>query len=96
MDIEAIKAYFDVKFAAISEQSRAAKPAVLQKKSNQDQYDHSFKLLELLKSAETSLSSNHSEAALSSISSAKKELEKRIKLIRIADKSEFGWNTVAE
>ena len=96
MDFEALKAYFDTKFAALTEQTKSSKPVVLEKKSNQDQYDHSFKILDLIKSIEASIRNENTQSALVSIASAKKELEKRIKLIRIADKSDFGWNTVQE
>ena len=95
---DAIKEYFDKKFSAYDAKvsARNPKPVVLQRKGNQDQLDHSNEVLLAVRTAIENIESNDTESALVQLKTACKSVEKRVKLIRLADKSEHGWNTVYE
>ena len=71
------------------------KPVVLESKGNQAQFDHQEKVLGLLQEAKALISAEP-ESASSKLDSAIKEVEHRIKLIKIADKQDGGWQTVNE
>ena len=95
----AIKEYFDSKFAALNAAKKNIyhqKPITLQSKGNQNQLDHANEVLLAIKLAEEYILDGDQENALEKIGAAKKSLEKRIKHIRLADKSPNGWNFIAE
>lgn len=99
MDMEEIKRYFDEKISKLTKRaddSARQKPLNMKNKGNQAQHDHAANLLDLIKSADDSVKEEDTNGARQSLKKAKKELEKRIKLIRLADKSEHGWATVNE
>ena len=99
MDIGEIKKYFDQKLEELTSKAlelKAKKPIVLNKKGNQIQFDHCSEVLNLVQAAENHLKSDNKIKVEEKLTAARKSLESRIKLIRIADKSEFGWVTVEE
>ena len=76
------KSIFTKVFRAQRQSFRSApKPVVLQRKDNKDQLGQNIE-------------SNYTEYVLVQLSTACKSVEKRVKLIRLADKSEHGWYTV--
>ena len=96
-DLDTIKKYFDEKFNQIAEKAeRATKTVSLRSKGNQAQYDHANLVLNLVRDADECLRSENIEGCRNKLKQVKAELKKRIKLIRLADKSENGWNTVNE
>ena len=99
--LDTLKDYLDQKFEQVTQNSHqpvnptAAKPVTLSSKDNQSQYDHQEKVLNLIEQAKTKIESNKEEA-IELLESAKEQINKRIKLIKIADKHEGGWQTVVE
>lgn len=95
---EATKKYLDEKFATIFKKAAAPPKATynLTSKGNQSQVDHQLKLIDFLNKIKENVEDNEGEEALATIKEAKESVEKRMKLIRLADKSEYGWATVAE
>ena len=69
---------------------------VCKRKGNQQQLDHSLDVLEKLEEAEYLISSNSLESAKRKISEGVELVQKRVKAIKLADKSEYGWATVNE
>ena len=66
----------------------------IKKPGNQQQFDHSIKVLEKFESALDALSQSKAEKARDALKEGIELVVHRIKLVRIADKSEFGWETV--
>ena len=102
MNAEDLKQYFDAKFAELaakassSNRVAAEKPVVLKKRGNQNQLDHAQEVLLSVKSAQAALEEGDHESVCTHLMAANKALNKRIKVIRLADKSENGWDTVKE
>ena len=95
----AVLEYFDRKFAALKggKTSLSSQKSVsLQKKGNQDQLDHANDVLLNVNLAEEYVKEGDAENALERLKAAKTALEKRIKHIRLADKSPNGWRFIAE
>jgi len=65
-------------------------------KGNKAQFQHQQLVLEKLTEARDSLACAKYEKAKEAIEEGISLSEKRIKVIRLADKSEFGWSTVKE
>lgn len=96
--MENFKAYFDQKFASIAKKSLATvgRQTVLTKKGNQAQFDHATQVLDLLLCAEEALKDEDTLVVGEKLKQARIETQKRMKLIKLADKSEHGWSTVNE
>ena len=102
MDIEAIQQFFTEKMGdmmneVLQRRTAATKPPVTMKsKGNQIQHDFCQDLLQSLNTAKSFFNSDKKAEGLKSLDLVVKKVEKRDKLIKIADKSEFGWDTVNE
>ena len=97
MDINQFKRYIDEKFESLAvkvNETRAIAPVSLKKKGNQVQFEHASEILDFVTAAEESLREEKKDAAVNK--SIAKTLHKRMKLIRLADKSESGWDMVNE
>ena len=66
----------------------------IKRPGNQQKFDHCIKVLEKFESALDALSQSKVEKARDAIKEGIELVVHRIKLVRIADKSEFGWETV--
>ena len=66
----------------------------IKKPGNQQQFDHGLKVLEQSESAFDALEQNRVDKAKAALEQGIQLVKHRIKLIRIADKSDFGWETV--
>ena len=69
---------------------------VCKSKGNQQQLDHCLKVLEKLEDATTLLDNNVVDSAKRKPEEGTDLMQKRIKAIKIADKSDYGWGTVSE
>ena len=69
---------------------------VFRKKSNEEQYKATTKILESLEDVSFNLESSNVEAAKASVDQGIKLVKDRQKLILLADKSLHGWKTVQE
>jgi len=69
---------------------------VFKKKSNEEQYKASTKVLDTLEDAKYNLESNNLEAAKTAVDQGITLVKERQKLILLADKSQYGWKTVQE
>ena len=104
--IEDLKNYFDKKIEELAARNfpphevqptiAAIPPVIFKSKGNQHQYDHQQKTLDLIEKAQACIARKKLEEADSFLLEAKDAINKRIKLIKIADKSEGGWQTVLE
>ena len=65
-------------------------------KGNKKQFEHQQQVLDCLTEAQHSLASSKYEKAKRAIEEGINLTEKRIKVIKLADRSEFGWSTVGE
>ena len=65
-------------------------------KGNKQQYLHESRVLESLRLADNALGSSDVVKAKAALQEGMSLVKKRIKLIRLAEKSEFGWATVNE
>lgn len=101
-NLELMKEYFDRKFEALERKAKAEnaankiEPVLLKNKGNQSQINHELKVLKLLHGLKADIKNGESEEALQKVKTATKEVEKRVKLIKLADKSDCGWSMVAE
>ena len=106
MDTEAIREIFQQQFAEFKEsllQSQAAapaptpppKPIEFKSAGNKAQFEHQEKILFAITQAKSLLRSDPDKAE-ELLSDAIEGINKRIKHIRIADKSESGWQAVKE
>lgn len=66
------------------------------RKGNQQQLDHSLQVLEKIHDSSRYLKSKSFEKAKRSLDESSELVLKRIKAIKLADKSEYGWATVNE
>jgi hypothetical protein len=69
---------------------------VFKSKGNEQQYQHQIGLLDTFDGAATALENHDADKAMSLLQEGKAAIYGRIKLIKLADKSEHGWQTVAE
>ena len=69
---------------------------VFQRKGNEQQFEHAESLLEKLETAKDAVNSNAIAKAKSAIEEGIALVTKRMKVIKIADKSEYSWATVQE
>ena len=66
------------------------------RKGNQQQLDHSLQVLDRLDEASDALKQKSYEKVKVALESGADLVSKRVKAIKLADKSEFGWATVNE
>ena len=69
---------------------------LIKSEGNKQQFDHETKVLEVLEESITSLDQQKYDKARDALSKGMDLIKFRLKLIRIADKSECGWKTVNE
>ena len=69
---------------------------VFQSKGNEQQFEHTESVLEKLETAKNAVNSNAIAKAKSAIEEGIALVTKRMKVIKIADKSEYSWATVQE
>ena len=98
MNFEDIKKYLDEKFAMAT---NAAQPVLegtknLSSKGNQAQYDHGVTVLNILAKAKHALTRDDGDHVKKLLEEGENEIRKRLKLVRLADKSEFGWDAAEE
>ena len=96
MNLEHIKKYLDDKFNNLSVPTKTRPQITLKAKGNQAQADFVIDVLTKLDVANDKLNVDNKEEATAQINEAIKLLNKRLKLIKIADKSDYGWQTVIE
>jgi hypothetical protein len=65
-------------------------------KGNEQQYSHQVEILDSVESATAALESKEISKAMSILQEGKTAIEARMKLIKLADKSDHGWQTVSE
>ena len=70
--------------------------AEFKSKGNKDQFDHSQEVLETLSETASQLDLGRYEKGKEILSEGIPLVEKRLKVIKLADRSEFGWSTVKE
>ncbi|XP_068710909.1 uncharacterized protein [Montipora foliosa] len=69
---------------------------ICKRKGNQQQLDHAHDVLEKFDDATDALKAGAHERVKRSLEEGMKLVSKRIKAIKLADKSEFGWLTVSQ
>ena len=69
---------------------------VCKRKGNQQQMDHCSQVLDKFESATECLNAEKIDEAVSQLQEGTELVKKRIKTIKLDDKSEFGWATVNE
>ena len=80
--------------AAVKRAKRAR--FVLQSKGNEQQFEHAESVLDKLESAKDALNVNATSKAKTAIEEGIALVTKRMKVIKIADKSQYSWATVQE
>ena len=80
--------------AAVKRAKRAR--FVFQSKGNEQQFEHAESVLDKLESAKGSLNANAISKAKTAIEEGIALVTKRMKVIKIADKSQYSWATVQE
>ena len=98
-DTDVLMEYIDKKFEEHSESKRdrkAKKSAILKRDSNQQQYNSALDAYNEVDSAERALKRKDYSKAAKYIKNARKMLKKRLKYIKMADNSDYGWKTVEE
>ena len=65
-------------------------------KGNKKQFEHQQQVLDCLTETQHSLASSKYDKAKGAIEEGINLTEKRIKVIKLADRSEFGWSTVSK
>ena len=80
--------------AAVKREKRAR--FVFQSKGNEQQFEHVESVLDKLESAKDALNSNATSKAKATIEEGIALETKRMKVINIADKSQYSWTTVQE
>jgi hypothetical protein len=81
--------------AITSKKSRLDKH-VFKSKGNEQQYLHQIGLLDTFEGAITALECHNTDKAMSLLQEGQAAIHGRIKLIKLADQSAHGWQTVAE
>ena len=96
--LEELKKYFDDKFASLASArtARCVQNVNMKRAGNQMQADYLIKILNLIIVSEDGLQRGDYESVKENLGIARKEAEKRLKLVKLADKSDFGWETVKE
>jgi hypothetical protein len=100
--LDEIKSYFDAKFADFKKDiykgsvAKTHKSTVLKNKGNQIQFDHKCELLDCIVQISGLIESGEHSEAFELCETAKKKIERRNKLIKLAGKSPSGWLTVHE
>ena len=81
--------------AFANKKARLEKPQ-FKSKGNEQQYNHQLGVLDTVQSATTALEHQDIDKAISFLQEGKVAIEARMKLIKLADTSDHGWQTVAE
>ena len=71
-------------------------PHKFKREANEDQYNFNLNLVETFDSAKSAAEKSNLEKVRSDLEEGEKSLVERQKHILLADKSEYGWNTVEE
>ena len=83
-----------------AKKARREKPCTFKKKSHQIQYDFNERVAECIETARDEAKKPASETTMTKMTKALEEgmelLVTRQKLIKLADRSEYGWQVVAE
>ena len=74
----------------------SAEPFVFRKKGNKQQSDFNRKIFHVNEHALTALKNRQYERAQQELEEGRHLISKRQKVIKLADKSQFGWGTVNE
>ena len=74
----------------------AVKRFVFQSKGNKHQFEHAESVLDKLESAKDTLNINATSKAKTAIKEGVALVTKRMKIIKIADKSQYSWATIQE
>ena len=64
------------------------------RKGNQQQLDHAVQVLDKFDEASDALKAKSYDKVIAALDSGTEVVSKRIKVIKMADKSDFGWSTV--
>ena len=97
LDLDAIKSYWDGKLEALNIKNKPElQPRSLTKKGNQIQFDHQLEVLTQLEYIKLALDKEEIEQAKEYLAKAETIVKKRIKLIKFADSSDFGWSAANE
>jgi len=96
MDLEGIKKYLDEKFSALSAGLKPRASVTMKTKGNQAQANHATNMLSKLDEVEDRIRKGTPDEAVEALHEAQRMVNKRLKLVKIADKSEYGWDTVNE
>ena len=91
--VDDLKSYIDKTFGP---QRSRKRPVVLKKGSNQKQYDTALETYNEVEDAEHALKKGDKDAAMKSVKRARKMLERRMKMIRFADRNPHGWLAVEQ
>ena len=75
---------------------QAVKKARRERKGNQKQLDHELEVLDKFDAAASALKNKSYDKVKTVLEECTGTVSKRIKAIKLADKSEFGWQTVNE
>ena len=95
--VEELKNYIDDKLDPYgSSHGRKVKPAALKQDSNQYQYDKALETHDEVTTVERAIKNKDYKKAAKHAKRARKLLEKRLKVIKMADRSDYGWMTVKE
>ena len=100
VDMAGLMTYLDRKFDSLNEQNaREAKKATLQlpdikSKGNLAQYKFCANVAEDVAKVKSAILDQHSDDALGKLDKLQAVVDNRIKLIKLADKSPSGWETV--
>ena len=95
--MEEIKSYFDEKVAEIVQASSKPKKILRWKMpGNERQFEHNESLLQCIRATKSLIAADKKEQAIDKLKDLESVVNKRIKLIKIADRSEAGWAAANE
>lgn len=100
-DLENLKKYFDAKFEILANKTHEGPETTLavpymKSKGNQAQANFLTSLLKTISKAKRQTEAGDKEAVLETLDEATASVEKRFKLVKLADRSEYGWDAANE